>query len=333
MKKLCAAFLLSFIPLFVLSQVKIEMKKEGGIYKVPCEINGLKLDFYLDTGAATISLSNSVADFMLKNGYLKKEDIYDKVKMSQADGSTFMSSIVKIRTVKIGGFILHDVVGTISPHQNAPLLLGQTAIQKLGKISIKDNYLIIEKESKAEYKGAEKDISFLGLKLYNSYSECYDVLCKKYGESNVSEMLTNDAPTLCVYNRSFNNHIFDEIALIFDDDYLSFVVLEKKFSKKDLQKALRERDQILKIYKKKYTAIKSLKSKGNGTTYYAIGYEHKKDDSKYPILLSLNNTKRTYHYEDGDEQEEFYSLQILYWVENYDNFYENHESSNQEDDY
>lgn len=337
MKRLLLLILVSTITSLLYSQVKIEMKKEGGVYKIPCEVNGLKLQFVFDTGASTVSLSSSVAEFMLDHDYLKKEDINGTVKMRQADGTTYDAYKVKLRTINIGGYVLHDVLGVITKNQNTPLLLGQTALEKLGKISVKDNYFYIEKDKPLEYRGAEKDITFLGLNLSSSYNDCYSKLCERYGDSNVLESLTNGAPSLKVKNRMFNNHIFDEILLVFEDGYICFVDLIKRFEKKDLQKALRERDQVLRLYKKKYTAIKNFKSKANGTTAYAIGYEHKSDLSKYPIMLSVYSSVLTtiYHNEDGDEQiqEEYCNLEINYWYENRVKFFQSHDGSDEDDEY
>ena len=35
----------------VLSQTVIEMSKDGGVYKLPCSINGYEIDMIFDTGA------------------------------------------------------------------------------------------------------------------------------------------------------------------------------------------------------------------------------------------------------------------------------------------
>ena len=59
----------------VIAQTKIQMIKEGGVYSVPCKINGLPLKFVFDTGASDVSISLTEASFMLKNGFISKEDI------------------------------------------------------------------------------------------------------------------------------------------------------------------------------------------------------------------------------------------------------------------
>jgi aspartyl protease family protein len=39
------------------------MQKDGGVYKVPCTVNGLKLEFIFDTGASVVSISLTEAIF------------------------------------------------------------------------------------------------------------------------------------------------------------------------------------------------------------------------------------------------------------------------------
>ena len=63
----------------VFSQEEIKLNKEAsGVYTIPCEVNGLRLRFILDTGASTVSLSLTEATFMFKNGYLEEEESWGR---------------------------------------------------------------------------------------------------------------------------------------------------------------------------------------------------------------------------------------------------------------
>ena len=58
--------LLTTLSCFILSaEVRIHMENEGGVYKVPCTINGLKLKFIFDTGASNVCMSQAYAEMML----------------------------------------------------------------------------------------------------------------------------------------------------------------------------------------------------------------------------------------------------------------------------
>ena len=118
------------------------MNKRNSVYYVPCKINGLEADFIFDTGAATICLSSFFAQQLIETGQLSKNDIVGTGTSKIADGSTNDVLVAYIKDVEIGGLHLHNVIATIREQQNAPLLLGQSAIEKLGKITI-DGYKLI----------------------------------------------------------------------------------------------------------------------------------------------------------------------------------------------
>lgn len=111
-------------------------KDDGGTYAVKCTINGLPLSFTFDTGAATVSISNLEASFMLKNGYLDKSDLKYKTYFGDANGDISQGTIINLRKVEFGGLVLENVEAGVVHNQKAPLLLGQTVFSRLGKIEI-----------------------------------------------------------------------------------------------------------------------------------------------------------------------------------------------------
>ena len=134
-----------FSQLFFLFFVKI-MKKNNSVYYVPCKINGLKADFIFDTGAGMISLSAGFADKLIELGLLSKKDVIGQGSSMTADGRTHTVLVANIKDVEIGGLHLYNVKATIKEQQNAPLLLGQSAIEKLGKVTIDGYKLIIHRK-------------------------------------------------------------------------------------------------------------------------------------------------------------------------------------------
>lgn len=143
MKKIIAITMLLCAFLTVSSQTRIKMNKEGGVYTVPCTVNGLKLRFIFDTGASNVCISLSEATFMLKNGYLNKEDIIGTSQSKIADGSLVENTHIILREIEIEGMKLHNVDAVVMHNIEAPLLLGQSAIQKLGMVQLQDDELVI----------------------------------------------------------------------------------------------------------------------------------------------------------------------------------------------
>lgn len=125
--------------------IEIPFTPDGGCASVKCRINDLPLTFIFDTGASIVSISQTEANFMLKNGYLSQQDITGKGRFVNADGDISEGTIINLREVDFGGLKLKDVRASVVKNQKAPLLLGQTVLGRLGKIEIdnKNKKLII----------------------------------------------------------------------------------------------------------------------------------------------------------------------------------------------
>jgi clan AA aspartic protease (TIGR02281 family) len=128
----------------VSQSVTIPMKLSGsGTYEVPCKINELKLNLIFDTGASDITISKTEAEFMLKNDYLSKNDITGTSSYMIANGDIEIGTTIIFRKVDFGGLILRNVKATVIDNKNAPLLFGQSALSKYGKILIDNEKKII----------------------------------------------------------------------------------------------------------------------------------------------------------------------------------------------
>lgn len=156
-------FIISFFvggilsPQHAFAQVTVEMEQQGGIYYLQGKVNGLPLKFIFDTGASNVSLSLAEALFMLKNGYLDQNDIKGVSYAQIANGDIVENTEVLLKSIEIGGITISNVKALISHNLDAPLLLGQSAIQKLGPIQLDKNMLIIQNGTnfKSEKTGKE----------------------------------------------------------------------------------------------------------------------------------------------------------------------------------
>jgi aspartyl protease family protein len=114
----------------------VKIKKVNGVYEIPTEINGVPMHFIFDTGAGMISISETEAIFLFKQGKLAQEDILGKANFSDANGDISEGTIINLKTVKIGDRILENIQASVVHNLGAPLLMGQSALEKFGKISI-----------------------------------------------------------------------------------------------------------------------------------------------------------------------------------------------------
>lgn len=116
---------------------EVQMKKQyGGTYEVPCMVNGLPLMMIFDTGAADVTISTVEASFMFKNGYLKESDIKGSRNYVTADGGVHAGTVITLKEVKLGDAVLKNVQASVVHNQKAPLLLGQSVLERFGKITI-----------------------------------------------------------------------------------------------------------------------------------------------------------------------------------------------------
>jgi len=113
----------------------VKITKQGGVYTIPCKINGLALRFILDTGASDVSIPINVARFMFKNGYLTTNDIIGAENYLLAGGQIQQGTVIVFREIVIGNITLNDVRASVVYSPSAPLLLGQSALQKLGSVN------------------------------------------------------------------------------------------------------------------------------------------------------------------------------------------------------
>ena len=135
-------------------QTIIQMTEDMGVYKIPCEVNGLKAKMIFDTGASVVSLSRSFAEILIENGKLTSSDFIGQSKSVVADGRTITQTNIILRTMRIGDITLNDVKAVVIDNQKAPLLLGQSAIRQLGEISIKGDKLYIQRGVKSSSSSA-----------------------------------------------------------------------------------------------------------------------------------------------------------------------------------
>lgn len=156
----------SILSLAICDGQAIKMEKVGRAYQVPCSVNGLSLKFILDTGASDVSISLSEALFMLKNGYLNEGELLNTEEYKLANGELVDGTRVILRSMVIGGLVIKNIEASVIHTLDAPLLLGQSALEKLGKVTIDyKNDLLIVNENQEVYatpKGSWTDFFIKG---------------------------------------------------------------------------------------------------------------------------------------------------------------------------
>lgn len=122
----------------------IKMTRKNGVYTIPVKINNHEMEFILDTGASDILISSLEAVFLIKQGSLTEDDVLGQEAYSMANGAIEVGTVVNLRQVQIGAKIIHNVRATVVDNIAAPLLCGQSALARFGKITINYDTGILE---------------------------------------------------------------------------------------------------------------------------------------------------------------------------------------------
>lgn len=117
---------------------KIPLTNYNGVYKIWVNIGNLKEQFILDTGASEISLSQNSEEELISKGIIKKEDYLESALFRIANGSIVSCRRVNLKQIKVGNFIVKNVIASIGVSE-APLLLGKSFLDKFNKWSIDNN--------------------------------------------------------------------------------------------------------------------------------------------------------------------------------------------------
>lgn len=115
---------------------KVKMVRKNGVWEIQAEINGIPMDLIFDTGASVISISQTEAIFLYKQGTLTDDDIIGSQSFIDANGDVSEGTKINLKSVKLGDRVLENVEASVVHNLGAPLLMGQTALEKFGKITI-----------------------------------------------------------------------------------------------------------------------------------------------------------------------------------------------------
>lgn len=124
----------------------ILMREEHNTYYVPIKVNGIPMEFIFDTGASIISISLTETLFLLKQGLLHDIDFLGETRFSDATGTISEGTLLNLREVQIGSRSIYNVRASIVHNLEAPLLLGQSALNQFGTVTIdyRNNKLILD---------------------------------------------------------------------------------------------------------------------------------------------------------------------------------------------
>ncbi len=115
---------------------EVVLQKQSGVLVVPVLINStIPLDFVIDSGAADVQVPADVVSTLMRTGTLTATDFTGTNTYVLADGSMVPSQTFRIRSLKVGNWVLENVSGSVGSW-NGSLLLGQSFLNRFKSWSI-----------------------------------------------------------------------------------------------------------------------------------------------------------------------------------------------------
>ena len=118
-------------------EIVVPFRNENGVKFVQVKVNGVGLEMIFDTGCSGALISVAEANYLYQKGKLTQEDVLGTTQAQIADGSVVENMVVNLKEVVINDQILcPNVQATVANNLNAPLLLGNEILDRLGTIKI-----------------------------------------------------------------------------------------------------------------------------------------------------------------------------------------------------
>ncbi|MCF6296235.1 MAG: retroviral-like aspartic protease family protein, partial [Flavobacteriaceae bacterium] len=282
-------FLLLF-PTIVLGQKIIEMEERNGIFLIPCKVNGIPMKFIFDTGASDVSISITEAVFLIKQGLITENDIVGETQFTIANGNVEKGMLINLQSIEIDGIIIKNIVATVIDNDNAPLLLGQSVIQKLGRISFNGNQLIlndhIDNSNCTFYNLFPFEIGDTKFDISNTLNSITTIkepsneLFKDLDDYEIGDKHIINLDyynNLCIYSK--DNHI--QLSLV--DDHLYMATISIRFEKNEYDLMRKQVDEIINYVPEEYKYISNFKITdrdtkekiGEGINFYTESFEER----------------------------------------------------------
>ncbi|HJW40991.1 MAG TPA: retroviral-like aspartic protease family protein [Rhizomicrobium sp.] len=114
----------------------IPMKPDSGVYVVPVSVDGVvTFDCIVDSGASDVNIPEDAFRKLVRAGAIEQSDILGTEVYTLADGSNERGRVVRIRTLKVGNIVVHDVQASIGGAESNGLL-GQSFLERFRSWSL-----------------------------------------------------------------------------------------------------------------------------------------------------------------------------------------------------
>jgi len=119
--------------------ISIPYREINGVKTIPVKLNGVSMDMIYDTGCSGVHMSLLELQTLYKNGKFSQSDVIGTSMSQIADGSVVQNGVIILREIEIGGedgIVLPNVEASVSLNQEAPILLGNGALDKVAAVEV-----------------------------------------------------------------------------------------------------------------------------------------------------------------------------------------------------
>jgi|TARA_B110000259_G_C13928164_1_gene367791 hypothetical protein len=132
-----------------LIEINLETRENGTNELIPISIYGLNSikKYVFDTGAETFDISPTMEKYLLDNKFINNDDYLTPVMTTGFRSDVkILSRRVRISNIKIGDYIVNNVVATINNSDDDPLLCGRALLQmKFKNVTWSPGKLVLER--------------------------------------------------------------------------------------------------------------------------------------------------------------------------------------------
>jgi len=132
-----------------LIEINLETRENGTNELISISIHGLSSikKYVFDTGAESFDISPTMEKYLLDNKFINNDDyLTPKMTSGFRSDDKILSRRVKISNIKIGDYIVNNVVATINNSDDDPLLCGRALLQmKFKNVSWSPGKLVLER--------------------------------------------------------------------------------------------------------------------------------------------------------------------------------------------
>ena len=116
--------------------VNLTLDETNGLYYVSADVNGVEIEFILDTGCSCILISKIELAYLMRRGVISSDDYIGQTDSSDADGDITSCDVYNIKELTIGSYVLKNINCAVSNRETSNLLLGQDVLSKFSNVTI-----------------------------------------------------------------------------------------------------------------------------------------------------------------------------------------------------